>query len=614
MNTHADKTQENKSQSISNGESQIQISGESPFQFVDNRPEAIAQRKLQDLANNSPQARQAAQLQAMADNYSAQQKSIIQMKENNTGLPDNLKSGIGNLSGYSMDDVKVYYNSDKPAQLQALAYAQGTDIHLGSGQEKHLPHEAWHVVQQKQGRVKPILQMKGGVNVNDDKELENEADVMGAKASEFISNPHENSKLFKSKQLGKDTFQLVRLNGKIEIGKTLNLANPNQVAQLVQGKVICDVGPHPYIYSEESDISYDIPDGVDLKFGDVITFDTDDSDLVIVESVKVTSNYVPVEEDLEEDDYAIFSRVQKEKRATVMAAAGLAITRINQVLSSAGPFKSNLAAIQKYISSRAQNYDEGHFLCSPTEDGPANELAHSKSSGTIELFKGFFESSSTVKADLLVHESVHSLFKVPDFAYIWQPVIKYLPPEVQLKNPDSYVALLRGVLAEEDQTPVLDVNPAYNFALSMIQHVAMRSSDLMAVCKNQLYSFDDQALPQPLSLLKVFKNSLNKEEITSLIKLSIGYSAILNNLVLGNKVKIVTKTPIPTKMDDAEVSDVDGTLNIDFIQPDSRAPYVVLMAKIMQSQGLNKSWAAACATSMDYLVSQTLVDADSMSL
>jgi hypothetical protein len=38
------------------------------------------------------------------------------------------------------------------------------------------------VVQQKQGRVKPTLQMKGKVNVNDDKGLEKEADVMGAKA------------------------------------------------------------------------------------------------------------------------------------------------------------------------------------------------------------------------------------------------------------------------------------------------------------------------------------------------------------------------------------------------------------------------------------------------
>ncbi|PXY46806.1 eCIS core domain-containing protein [Flavobacterium hydrophilum] len=112
--------------------------------------------------------------------------SILQKKANNTGLPDNLKSGIENLSGHAMDDVKVHYNSDKPAKLNAHAYAQGSEIHLASGQEKHLPHEAWHVVQQKQGRVKPTLQMKGKVNINDDKGLEKEADVMGGKAGTGI--------------------------------------------------------------------------------------------------------------------------------------------------------------------------------------------------------------------------------------------------------------------------------------------------------------------------------------------------------------------------------------------------------------------------------------------
>lgn len=111
-----------------------------------------------------------------------EEKEPLQRQPNNTGLPDNLKSGIENLSGYSMNDVKVHYNSSQPATLQAHAYAQGTDIHVAPGQEKHLPHEAWHVVQQKQGRVKPTMQMKGRVPVNDDVGLEKEADVMGAKA------------------------------------------------------------------------------------------------------------------------------------------------------------------------------------------------------------------------------------------------------------------------------------------------------------------------------------------------------------------------------------------------------------------------------------------------
>ncbi len=100
--------------------------------------------------------------------------------ENKTGLPDNLKAGVENLSGYSLDDVRVHYNSPKPAQLEALAYTQGTEIHVAPGQEKHLPHEAWHVVQQMQGRVKPTMQMKGK-QINDDEGLEMEADVMKEK-------------------------------------------------------------------------------------------------------------------------------------------------------------------------------------------------------------------------------------------------------------------------------------------------------------------------------------------------------------------------------------------------------------------------------------------------
>ena len=149
-------------------------------QFNDNRPSSLSQ--LQAEANDSPQANKTAQLQAMANQFTSQQFQPIQKKKNNTGLPDNLKSGIENLSGHSMDDVKVHYNSDKPAQLNAHAYAQGTNIHLGSGQEKHLPHEAWHVVQQKQGRVKPTMQMKGEVNINDDAGLEKEADIKGEEA------------------------------------------------------------------------------------------------------------------------------------------------------------------------------------------------------------------------------------------------------------------------------------------------------------------------------------------------------------------------------------------------------------------------------------------------
>lgn len=98
------------------------------------------------------------------------------------GLPAQLRAGIEKLAGASMEDVRVHYNSPRPAQLGAHAYTAGNQIHLGRGQEKHLPHEAWHVVQQKQGRVQPTFSDLNQNQINDDAALEREADIMGQKS------------------------------------------------------------------------------------------------------------------------------------------------------------------------------------------------------------------------------------------------------------------------------------------------------------------------------------------------------------------------------------------------------------------------------------------------
>ncbi|QMU64479.1 MAG: DUF4157 domain-containing protein [Flavobacteriaceae bacterium] len=161
MNTQINQTRQNHTES----EQPVQLSATQYGEWTDDRPNGIA--------------RPVPQQEAIAGGTWP-----TQQKENRTGLPDTLKTGIESLSGHAMDDVKVHYNSGKPAQLHAHAYAQGTDIHLAPGQEQHLPHEAWHVVQQKQGRVKPTVQMKGKININDDKGLEKEADVMGIGLSE----------------------------------------------------------------------------------------------------------------------------------------------------------------------------------------------------------------------------------------------------------------------------------------------------------------------------------------------------------------------------------------------------------------------------------------------
>ena len=99
-----------------------------------------------------------------------------------TGLPASLKAGVESLSGLSLDEVRVHPNSEKPAQMRALAYTHGAEIHVAPGQERHLPHEAWHVVQQAEGRVQATSQLKG-MGLSDDAGLEREADVMGARAA-----------------------------------------------------------------------------------------------------------------------------------------------------------------------------------------------------------------------------------------------------------------------------------------------------------------------------------------------------------------------------------------------------------------------------------------------
>lgn len=141
---------------------------------------------------------QSESLQRKADMANAAQRAEAP-RPNNTGMPDNLKAGIESLSGFSMDNVRVHYNSSKPATVQALAYTQGTDIHVAPGQEKCLPHEAWHVAQQMAGRVSPTTNING-MPVNDNAALEHEADVMGEKAVQckMVGASFSNGKLHSS--------------------------------------------------------------------------------------------------------------------------------------------------------------------------------------------------------------------------------------------------------------------------------------------------------------------------------------------------------------------------------------------------------------------------------
>ena len=139
---------------------------------------AIQRNQLEKLQDSSRVVAQKKEMEQLTGQSEPVQKAP---EPNRTGMPDQLKSGMERLSGVDLSDVKVHRNSSKPSELQAHAYAQGTDVHVAPGQDRHLPHEMWHVVQQKEGRVRPTTYSQG-VAINDDQSLEKEADVMGAKA------------------------------------------------------------------------------------------------------------------------------------------------------------------------------------------------------------------------------------------------------------------------------------------------------------------------------------------------------------------------------------------------------------------------------------------------
>lgn len=149
MQILADKVQENKSPSVANVVTQQRMSDNTPFEFSDDRPEAIAQRQLQEMANNSPKAIQLKAYQVMADHYTSK---TVQRKEN---LEEE------NIQGKF--ETMQRFEKDEPSQGR------------------------FDVVQQAQGRVSPTMQLKGTVNIKDDDGLENETIQLARPVTDILT-------------------------------------------------------------------------------------------------------------------------------------------------------------------------------------------------------------------------------------------------------------------------------------------------------------------------------------------------------------------------------------------------------------------------------------------
>jgi hypothetical protein len=123
--------------------------------------------------------------------------------------------------------------------MGALAYTQGNDVHFAPGQynpesskgQELIGHELTHVVQQRQGRVKPTKEQGKGLSVNDNPSLENEADTKGKKAANGQTVNVVNSI---SEGLLQAKWSERKKRKKFEKAKAKHAKNINRLKKLIQ--------------------------------------------------------------------------------------------------------------------------------------------------------------------------------------------------------------------------------------------------------------------------------------------------------------------------------------------------------------------------------------------
>lgn len=136
MSEHAEKDRTTKSPSTMDWASKSTNSNPSGFTIPDNRPETIAQKSLQKMADNSPQAKQAAQLKSLIGNTT----DIAQLKHEKGCGCSNCRSTSGVTQRAKNDahahqstaNVQVSVNTQGNATTPAVAQLTTANLSVNS--------------------------------------------------------------------------------------------------------------------------------------------------------------------------------------------------------------------------------------------------------------------------------------------------------------------------------------------------------------------------------------------------------------------------------------------------------------------------------------------------
>ncbi len=127
------KTEENQSQKTVNDHSQNQV--EATSQFVDKRPEIVAQQKMQALMNNGPKVNQLQAYQKMADGSSQTTET-------------------SQTAAISKGNVQQFYREEKGKGKQGGTFIRGgkqIHLHIDIGEKSHLKIEGSTIKIAKKG-------------------------------------------------------------------------------------------------------------------------------------------------------------------------------------------------------------------------------------------------------------------------------------------------------------------------------------------------------------------------------------------------------------------------------------------------------------------------------
>ena len=347
----------------------------------------------------------------------------------------------------------------------------------------HRPQEAWHVVQQKQ--KKPP--------VNEDFSLEKEADLMGDKALQTRGETQDSQAELKTGGLSAPVAQLRRIavtyNNFTVIGHDTEQLTRQQIEGMINNPGIDE-------HSREQ-LQQALAEGDYLGGNPGVPMPDEEMKEEVGEPEEESSAPIsnihggPGFQGVQTGFTSLLPQPGGVNKEEILQRALAEAQRKLQKTQQRNP---GFEQIDQFIAFVAAS-NKFHL----TGVKKNNTIALAKMQ-YVEIYEAFFEDSTNdeKRADTLIHEISHIIYKSVDVSYKWNRAFKYLTEEEQQHNPDSVVTRMNTINEEPSAE-----RPPETTGTEEVPEKAKQQADLaFAILGDILYHIkmpDDDGLQQMIS-------------------------------------------------------------------------------------------------------------------